>query len=50
MSNHAQSPVSLANGGHVNVVGFSGQNLQERGSPVQDVAMRVKKYKQNQYH
>ena len=50
MSNHAASPVSLGSGGHTNMVALNGQHLGERTSPVQDVAMRVKKYKQNQYH
>lgn len=42
------SPQNLAGGLQGNFVGVSGQNIGERGGQVQDVAMRVKKYKQTQ--
>ena len=47
MSNHGASPVSLGGGGPGNLGGLNVQNMGERTSPVQDVAMRVKKYKQS---
>ena len=44
----ASNPDQLNNSGPANFVGVGSQNIDERGN-VADVAMRVKKYKHNQY-
>lgn len=48
MSNHGASPASLGSAGHGNIAGLSGQNIGGGANHAQDVAMRVKKYKQSQ--